>query len=77
MAKTHCAVNHHLQARQRVPHISMRRTQPMFRSHPTLDFRHPLDSGISAALKQLPHELMALSGCCRRRANKAQTWWRA
>ena len=29
MAKTHCAVNHHLRARQRVPQISTRRTQPM------------------------------------------------
>ena len=29
MAKTHCAVNHHLRARQRVPHISTRRMQPM------------------------------------------------
>jgi hypothetical protein len=35
VAKTHCAVNHHLRARQRVPRISMRRTQPMltFPSH--------------------------------------------
>ena len=29
MAETHCAVNHHLRARQRVPQISTRRTQPM------------------------------------------------
>jgi hypothetical protein len=29
VAKTHCAVNHHFGARQRVPHISMRRMQLM------------------------------------------------
>ena len=29
MAKTHCAVTHSSRARQRVPHISMRRTKPM------------------------------------------------
>lgn len=33
MAKTHCAVNLHLRARQRVPHIATRRPQPM-RSFP-------------------------------------------
>jgi hypothetical protein len=41
VAKTHCAVTHSSRARQRVPHISMRRTQPMLPSPSDIEVSPP------------------------------------